>query len=167
MDDYKVIIYILAAVAYFLFTQWRKAFKTPEEEEKPVRPERQRQPQKPATSFEEMLRELTSTPERGEVVLESIPERVEEKIEQQKQQVIPEKKAKYKNYEDNIPKVLSWEKAAEARDVQRRLDQKREPIFKAYTHEQTETSKYSKILKNPATVRDAFVLSEIFNRKYS
>ncbi len=170
MDDIKIILYILAAVAYFLFTQWRKAFQSPEEQEKQV-PEQQkrrapsRQPARPATSFEDILRELQPKLDRGkDVVIETVTEKKEELMPPL---VAATAKPKYRNYEEDIPKVLSWEKAAEARDLQKQFKLRSKSPFTAYAQEEAPTSKYAKMLRNPATVRDAVILSEIFNRKYN
>ena len=170
MDDFKIILYILAAVAYFLFTQWRKAFQTPDEQQDvEPRPQRKKvmpqQPPKPVTSFEDILRELQPKAERREAEAGAPMEMPRE--------VVPpviraEPVPKYRSYEQNVPKVLSWEKKAEAIEAQKRSMERRQPVFKSYTKEQEEPAyRYARMLRNPATVRDAVILTEIFNRKYT
>ncbi|MBC5991639.1 hypothetical protein [Pontibacter cellulosilyticus] len=173
MDDFKIILYILAAVAYFLFMQWRKAFNTPGDEQDEVepRPQQQRrvqpqQPQRPVTSFEDILRELQPKAEKGRAELETVKEKAKEVMAPvvRDEDVVP----KYKSYEQPAPKVLSWEKAAEALEAKKRSKQRRQPLFEAYAQDKEVTkSRYAAMLQNPATVRDAVILSEIFNRKYS
>ncbi|GAB3195528.1 hypothetical protein ABID22_001516 [Pontibacter aydingkolensis] len=173
MDDFKIILYILAAVAYFLFTQWRKAFNTPgdkEQEMEEQKPQRRRvepqQPQRPVTSFEDILRELQPKVDKGRAEAEIARERVREIVTPP---VIAEERVpKYKSYEGTTQKALSWENAADAREAKRRSKEMREPVFKAYAQEsEAPTSRYAKLLRNPASVKEAFILTEIFNRKYN
>ncbi|TPE45779.1 hypothetical protein [Pontibacter mangrovi] len=174
MDDFKIIIYILAAVAYFLFSQWRKAFSgddrdDQEEKELPVRP-RTSQPSKPVTSFEDILRELQpkmqQAEERGREVVRQQKERSLEEAGRALQQA-PAPAAKYKSYEDAAPKVLSWEKRAEAIEAAKKSKLRGHEHFKPYDLERLpKANRYGEMLRNPATAREAFVLSEIFKRKY-
>ncbi|MFD2515669.1 hypothetical protein ACFSRY_17485 [Pontibacter locisalis] len=172
MDDFKIILYILAAVAYFLLTQWRKAFKSPgEDEEELPQPKRKRVdqdfPNRPVTSFEDILRELQPKAEKGKAVIESAREEVRGNVPPLAPVLVPERK--YNNYEDVAPRALSWEKRAEAIEAAKNSAMKREKAFKVYEQEERKqpTNPYAALLKNPATVRDAVILTEIFNRKYS
>ncbi|WP_299821888.1 hypothetical protein [uncultured Pontibacter sp.] len=172
MDDFKIILYILAAVAYFLFSQWRKAFNSSDarEDEAPAKPQQRRvqpqQPARPVTSFEDILRELQPKMEKGRAEVENARERAREVIPPVMATV--ESAPKYRNYDDMAPKALSWEKPAEAIQAQRRSDARKQPIFKGNTESlNTKPSRYAAMLQNPATVRDAVILSEIFNRKYT
>ncbi|ARS34893.1 hypothetical protein [Pontibacter actiniarum] len=174
MDDFKIILYILAAAAYFLFMQWRKAFKGDEGDVdvEPRRPHpRRQQPERPVTSFEDILRELQPKAERGKELVQEAKERGREKAQQVVPPLAPVAEApakKYKSYEDVAPRVLSWEKPAEAREAakQSRLQPKSE--FEAYEKERVlEQNKYARLLRNPASARDAVILAEIINRKYS
>ena len=171
MDDIQFILYILAAVAYFLFMQWRKAFQTPSEQEEEEQPQRRRpqqpqQPQRPVTSFEDILRELQPKAEKARAEFETAKEKVKETV---LPVIIAEEAApKYKNYDQMPPKALSWEKKLEAKEAQKRAQERRQPVFKAYAQEQhVPESRYARMLRNPATVKDAFILSEIFRRKYN
>ncbi|WP_439882997.1 hypothetical protein ACSX1A_07470 [Pontibacter sp. MBLB2868] len=170
MDDFKIILYILAAVAYFLFTQWRKAFKTPDEDELPA-PRNQKgatdYPSKPSTSFEDILRELQPKAEKGRAIVEAAKEKVQENIPPLAP-VMPAE-IKYKSYEDKAPRALSWEKTAEALEAAKRSGKRNKPVFEAYEKEVRlqRTSHYAKLLRNPTTVRDAIILTEILNRKYN
>lgn len=168
MDDIQIILYILAAVAYFLFMQWRKAFQAPADQDKehpqPKRPQPQ-QPQRPATTFEDILRELQPKVEQRKAEFENAKEVVREEVTPL--ETIRQQMPTYKSYEQLPPKVLSWEKAADAKEALMRSKERRQPVFKAYTQEREEPiNRYAKMLRNPATVKDAFILSEIFKRKY-
>lgn len=170
MDDFKILIYILAAVAYFLFSQWRKAFKgggeaEDEEYSEPRRPHPRQQPPKPVTSFEDILRELQP---RMEQARQQGQEVVQEVNVPPAMPPLAEAAPKYKSYENITPKVLSWEKKAEAIEAAKKSKQRRQESFKAYEQEtKPAVSRYAEILRNPTTARDAVILSEIFNRKYS
>ena len=168
MDDIQFILYILAAVAYFLFMQWRKAFQTPNEreDEEQRQPNRPKQPQRPATSFEDILRDLQPKAEKARAEFETAKEKVKETLPPV---VIAEEVApKYKSYENKAPKILSWEKKLEAKEAQKRAQERRQPVFTAYAQEQhVPESRYARMLRNPTTVKDAFILSEIFRRKYN
>ncbi|WP_266205687.1 hypothetical protein [Pontibacter kalidii] len=176
MDDFKIIIYILAAVAYFVLTQWRKAFKggAEVEEEEELEPRRQRprhQPPKPITSFEDILRELQPKMEQarqqGQEVVQQAKERTRE-LAQPAMAPVAEATRKYRNYDEIAPKVLSWEKKAEAIEAAKQSSLRRQAGFTAYEQpRKPATSRYAEMLRNPATARDAVILSEIFNRKYS
>ena len=170
-EDYKIIFYILLGVGYLIFTNWRKAFKgtddvdLPEDERytsegKPTRPQ---QPPRPATSFQDILRELQPKAEiakaRGEELVTVVREKVQEGLP-----VAPP--VRVVNYEDVKPRVLSWEKPAEAREALRQSQQRRETSFKAYDKPGTSKNRYKELLNNPAAAREAFILSEIFKRKY-
>ncbi|MEJ8802257.1 hypothetical protein [Pontibacter sp. H249] len=171
MEDFKIILYILAAVAYFLFTQWRKAFSAPEQEEeerpKPKRVQQQQpqQPPRPVTSFEDILRELQPKMEQDRA--EPIPAReFAREVTPAPLATATESTTKYKSYEQAAPKILSWEKKAEAIEAQKRSMERRQPVFKAYNQEKAPESRYAKLLRNPTTVKDAVILTEILKRKF-
>ncbi|RDV14848.1 hypothetical protein DXT99_12865 [Pontibacter diazotrophicus] len=171
MEDYHIILYALAAVIYFIFQQWRKAFNSPSDDadvEVPPQERRPQQPNRPPTSFEDILRELQPKVERAEERGKSIVENAKEQAKQVAGPVAPpaaEAPPKYRNYDMEVPKVMSWERKAAERQAARQSEEIRERLFKA-EQQVVKPSKYAKLLKNPATVRDAFVLTEIFKRKY-
>ncbi|OKL41440.1 hypothetical protein [Pontibacter flavimaris] len=174
MDDFKIVIYILAAVAYFVLTQWRKAFKGgPEAEEEEPEPRRNRphHPLKPATSFEDILRELQPKLEQarqqGQEVVQQAKERTRE-LAQPAMVPAAEAVPKYRNYDEMAPKVLSWEKKAEAIEAAKQSSLRRKASFTAYEQPRKPTANlFAEMLRNPATARDAVILSEIFNRRYT
>ncbi|WP_162053936.1 hypothetical protein [Pontibacter pamirensis] len=170
MEDYYIILYALAAVIYFIFMQWRKAFNSPSDDadvEVPPQERRPQQPNRPPISFEDILRELQPKMERAEERGKSIVENAKEKAQQVAGPVAPAPEAppKYRNYETEVPMVMSWERKAAEREAARQSEEIRQRLFKAET-EQVKKSKYAKLLQNPTTARDAFVLTEIFKRKY-
>jgi hypothetical protein len=170
MEDYKIILYILAAVAYFLFNTWRKAFKgdpnaappadqgnkpKPIIAEQPSRPVPQR-PAMPPTSFEDILRELQPKVERAR-----------EETKTSREMPLAEAKleptiSKY----DKPQRVLSLENPLEAREAAKRAQQRRVPAFEAYQKPVVQHNRYAAILQNPTTLRDAVIVSEILKRKF-
>lgn len=174
MEDFKLILYVLAAVAYFIFMQWRKAFNAPDEDAD-VEPRKQERrapfPTKPATSFEDILRELQPKLDRAEAKGKAI---IEKTKEQDRSLETPtpsymEKRPVVKNYEDLVqtPKALSWENPAEARLAKRLSEERRiSSNFANYEKPTAIQNKYASLLRNPVSVRDAVVLKEILTRKY-
>ena len=166
MEDFKIICYILLAVGYFLFSFFRKYFKEDntqpkkfrDENEPPVqRPQSQSRPAVPVTSFEDILRELQPKMEQAKA---------------QSREIVYEQPAK-PVYTSEVANVSAYEhKAPEAISLEQRMP-KRPPIerqasFEPYTIKPTYSLRKfdPSILRNPTTARDAFILSEIFNRRY-
>lgn len=174
MEDLQIIIYILAAVAYFIITQWRKAFSGGDEDVdvEPRRP-RQQQPPKPVTSFEDILRELQpkldQANRKGQEVVQQTKERTREIVQPAPAMAPAEAPArKYKNYDEVAPKALSWEKRAEAIEAAKQSKlREQKSVREAEPARATRTNRYKEMLRNPASARDAVILSEIFNRRYS
>ncbi|MCJ8163501.1 hypothetical protein MKJ04_01520 [Pontibacter sp. E15-1] len=174
MEDFKLILYVLAAVAYFVFMQWRKAFNAPkgeQDQKEPPRPERRQQhPAKPVTSFEDILRELQPKLDQAEARGKKAVDRAREELTQRmpplvtEATVIPRSPTK----PDLVPRALSWEKPADAKRLavlsEEHLQKKR---FESYTKDKKNANRYASLLKNPTSVRDAVILTEIFNRKYT
>ncbi|QCR22150.1 hypothetical protein [Pontibacter sp. SGAir0037] len=175
MEDFKVIFYILLAVGYFLFTVWRKAFKSADENTPPDNvPQRRRQepaaetrprpqqPIQPSTSYEDILRELKPKAERakehGRELVNNFPAPAA-RPEPVAEEVFTTEKLK--------PRVLSWEKPAEAREAAKRSMEIRNRKSNAGSPKQAAPqSSYAKMLRSPNGMRDAVILSEILKRKF-
>lgn len=165
MEDFKVIFYILLAVGYFVFSYLRKYFKEDPSELKKFRDENeppvhrpQVRPVAPVTSFEDILRELQPKMEQAKAQTREV------NYEQNTQRVYNTEIPKVSIYEHEAPVAISLE---ETMIRQPRVE--RQASFKPYAKRTvTKLPKFDpSILRNPATVRDAFILSEIFNRKYN
>jgi hypothetical protein len=166
MEDFKVIFYILLAVGYFLFSFFRKYFKEDNTQPKkfrdenapPVeRPQPQRKPAVPVTSFEDILRELQPKMEQAKAQTREV---VYDKPVKQFQTVETPSISKY---EHQAPAAVSLERSTANRS---RIERK--PVFENYEIKpKVALRKFDpSVLRNPTSARDAFVLSEIFNRKY-
>lgn len=184
MEDLKLILYILAIVAYFIYTAWRKAFKTPDDDGRPdappvdrERPQRERprpqpmptpqqqprqqRPQAPATSFEDILREMQSKMERAN-------EKNRKPVEQPKPAPQPVMQTTVKEREP-ARRALSLENPEQARIYNQQRKERlaaADALFEASKLQRRQAPNvYAQLLQNPQSVRQAFVLSEIFNRK--
>ncbi len=172
MEDFKLILYVLAAVAYFVFMQWRKAFNSPKEDIDPKAPKperRQQHPAKPVTSFDDILRELQPKLEQAEAKGKKVVAEAKEIAKPFVPPLIPqvEKIPMPKQYTDRAPKALSWEKAAEAKQLAKLSEELRiKDRFESYDRQKAAPNPYASLLKNPKTVREAVVLTEILKRKY-
>lgn len=176
MEDFKVILYILAIIAYFIYTAWRKAFKTPDEGAPPQEVEQrerprprptpspspqprqqQQRPVGPATSFEDILREMQSKMERVN--------------EQERPPVVrpePAYKAAPQPAEYETMTALSMEDPKQVRMIERRAKARKEAMAEPLIirkQSQEQPSIYAQMLRDPQSVRQAFILTEIFNRK--
>lgn len=174
MEDYKFIIYILLAVAYFIISNWRKFMKGIDDPAQPKKfinpnevPEQTRPqvPTAPATSFEDIMRELQPKAARAK-------EQVKNTVETAKADIptASEIATRYRNYdEEYAPRAYTDERLAEAREKSRKLQQsRREEAFVPYAKnkQQGRKSIAVELLRNPTSAREAFILSEIFQRKY-
>ncbi|MBC5773474.1 hypothetical protein H8S95_05310 [Pontibacter sp. KCTC 32443] len=163
MEDFKVIFYILLAVGYFLFSFFRKYFKEDHSQPKKFRDENEppvtrphQRPPVPVTSFEDILRELQPKAEQAKV-LET------KRLEQTITPVVTVESPKVSTYEHKAPEAVSLEQL-----MPKRTPIERKASFEPYTIKPTTTLRKfdPSILRNPTTARDAFILSEIFNRRY-
>ncbi|GGG30005.1 hypothetical protein [Pontibacter amylolyticus] len=178
MEDFKLILYILAIVAYFIYSAWRKAFKTPDDDGRPPAPKerpledrprphpmpaaptqpRQQRPAAPATSFEDILREMQSKMERAN-------EQNRAPVEKPKPVLQPVTVAK----ERTPNRALSLENPEQARLYNQQRKERIAAADALYEIKKQERKVvpniYGELLHNPQSVRQAFILSEIFNRK--
>lgn len=180
MEDFKLILYILAIVAYFIYTAWRKAFKTPDDDGRPPAPQeqpprerpaprampsqpqprQQQRPSGPATSFEDILREMQSKMERANEQNRAPVEKPKPVLQPAMQPVVREREA---------TRALSLEDPEQARLYNLKRKERlaaSDKLFEAKKQERKAAPNiYSELLHNPQSVRQAFILSEIFNRK--
>lgn len=165
-----MILAILLGVAYFLFTSWRKAFKDEKAKPQPkAGQQRQPLPQQrplpprpnaPKTSFEDILRELQPKAERAGEVRKPVSEKVREQVtladKPQKQPFSYEQQA--------VRKAISLEQPTGLRKkVELEVNNPDPSVKSSYINR---GRALAEMLRNPQGLREAVVLSEIFNRKY-
>ncbi|MCC9168308.1 hypothetical protein [Pontibacter harenae] len=177
MDDYKILIYILLAAGSYLITNWRKFFKDVDGPSQPKkfrdpnagpinRPQPQQQnPTAPATSFEDILRELQPKVEKAKEQGKEIYEKAREPL--RPEPVVVAKSYDNKTYEKPKAAPISLEDPAYKREAARRRQEFKPLVIpKLQPQAQSPVPNYAKLLRTPAGAREAFVLSEILNRKH-
>jgi len=183
--DAGTIIYIVLVILYFLFTAFKKKDKPAEDE----RFEGDEAGQQRPASFEDMLREIRQEQEgrRRDVegsgqgdVLEQAPTR---QHWEEEEEYVPEHKTKPKPapapapaknkhqryYEGSEGSLKSYEKQPlKTLDEQVDIysDEKILGEVEDVAEENVKENKYAKMLRDPQSVKDAVVLSEILNRKH-
>lgn len=175
------IIYIIAIIIYFIYTAVKKGQKPQDLEGQDNLPT-DSQPQRKPASFEDLLKEIRSGQQEREKDFEhtgqgsttqtkTVPQAAPVSREFEPQRDImradrPRSKA-YGDYEGTgaeieKPKIKTL-------DEQVSLTASVEGIKSSISTERIKTTKtksrYAEMLSNPATVKDAVILSEIFNRK--
>ncbi|MBD1396273.1 hypothetical protein H9Q13_03765 [Pontibacter sp. JH31] len=181
MEDLKLILYILAIVAYFIYTAWRKAFKTQDDDGRPAAPQerpeherpmqrpvsnpqpqprQQQRPTAPATSFEDILREMQTKMER-------VNDQNRAPVENPKPVLQPTMKPVAK---ERVPmRALSLENPEQAKLYKQERRERLAAADAIYEAKKLERkvipNVYGELLQNPQSARQAFIMSEIFNRK--
>ncbi|WP_143960866.1 hypothetical protein [Litoribacter populi] len=181
--DAGTLIYIALVILYFLFTAFRKKDKPQEDERFEGEQEGERRP----ASFEDMLKEIRREQQertrdfedsgQGEV-LEEVDTYEEHQYSEPKPEPKPKPKPKpqseptnpyRKYYEGGEGSLKNTEKAPlktldEQVDIS--IDDKIIGEVEDVAEVQSAVNPYAKLLKNPSTVKDAVILTEILNRKY-
>ena len=162
-ENFEIFLYIIFAVIALLSRLFSKKNKRPAPKGNPTSSE---QPSQRSPTFEELLREFTGAGPATEI--EEEPEPVaEETVFQPKRSYSPvsdqEARETYERsiQEANMPQAK--DQKPKPKQPRKRLDH-----FKNYKQEEEGTGLrvFSKRLRNPKGAKEAFILSEIFNRKY-
>lgn len=172
MEDIQLITYIIFAVLYLIFKLMQKKKDPGQEQGGEV--QQQRKPQKPAMTFEEMLRDFTGEPYEQETVVE---ERPQQKPAEHKKEVSEPKK--YFSYEDEYDQQAqkTYQESIERGEKALTLDEQinldtikveKIQVIEDDEHKKTAPSKeYLDAFNSLDGAKKAFVYSEIFNRKYT
>ncbi len=147
--DNSTILYIVLAIGYFLFNNFIKGKKKqagpatngPEDASETLGPP----PMQTRPTFEELMEEFTTGKKREIPTFEA--------IEETPQIVIPE---------------VIVEKSIEEKGQERRAanQEKHFSRFEEFEKEEEVSSSYKELLNQPEGAKKAFVLSEIFNKKF-
>ncbi len=160
--DLGNIIYIIAIIGYFIYQISKRKKPGMEGSE-----EEMNEPSRP-TTFEDLMREIreAQSPNRPQPA----PKPKAQQIEVEEIKPEPVKK---KWYEETADEEISYydgayEKAKTAGEKAVPISQLEftDIAFKAYEKKEKEENRYANLLKNPQSVKDAIVLSEILNRKH-
>ncbi|MCR9015533.1 hypothetical protein [Aquiflexum gelatinilyticum] len=176
--DLGNIIYIIAIIAYFIYTATKKKA-NPEEMDQPGSPDNPQEQRKPL-SFEDLLKEIRQgqgqrekdTKDSGQgKPAETFPRRQEGRtFEQPKPKTVQEVKKikRYESYEGVIEEraLPDRVKLADQERIHSHVEGIKSTIALESVGGQEEENKYKTMLRNPETIKDAVILSEILNRKY-
>jgi hypothetical protein len=171
--DSSTLVYIVAVIVYFLYTTFFRKKEPrlgPDEEVD----QRKAEPRK-AVSFEDLLKNIRNEQKERERELEGVGQE-EDEFEIPEPSPIktvttdePEKYQKPRYYEENQGNVRNYEtqplvKLDDQVDLEAadRILGKVEDVAKDYP----QSNKYAALLKNPDTVREAIVVSEILQRRH-
>lgn len=166
MEEFVLILVFLGVVAVMVLWMWMKAFKSPASPTDPRAraPKANPTPLPPATSFQDILKEMQASGERAQNAKQPAPRTFTENSRPTEKVNIPAKSLERTTV---APKSLEKLPALE-----------RKAVKYSSTIEQARTAKtnpvgpinpavnYGRLLRNPQNVRAAFVLSEVFNRKF-
>ncbi len=172
------IIYLIAIIIYFLFTVLKKP-KQGQEPENTDAPGKDQQQKKPA-SFEDLLKEIRQSQQERErdlsqsgqgKAIEELPTANSGSYRHQEIDVQPagiDQPRAYRKFQGEVSeralpkmKTLDEQVSLTATIEGIKSDIRVENIGKKVT-----SNKYKSLLRNPETVKDAVVLSEILNRKH-
>ncbi len=180
MDENKIWYYLVLGIIYFVFNRFfKKAKENPDTNPQRPSSETRTEPTEKPLSFEELLREITEGKKQAS---------------QPKPKPKPVPTTQYVDYDDDIDEeeqdledvnydyknqdkiYETYEKAKKEAFDRPSLEEsmKLEPMgsfgrFKEFEDNEKNTvlSEYSEAFNDPEGVKKAFVLSEIFNRKYT
>ncbi|MBN3582134.1 hypothetical protein JYB64_07025 [Algoriphagus aestuarii] len=163
--DLGNILYLVAVIGYFIYQMTKK--KNPvETDQSGDLPEQKKE--RPAT-FEDLMREIREAQQPQKPRAQPIPPKPEPVKEEYKRPDSVFQRRSEKRDDDEISYYDgAYEKAKTAAE-------KAVPIseleftdigLKAYGKREVKENRYAKLMKNPQSVKDAVVLSEILNRKH-
>ncbi|SHO60204.1 hypothetical protein [Algoriphagus zhangzhouensis] len=169
--DIGNIIYIVALIAYFIYQATKKKkgaedIDMPESE--PSQPEK-------GVSFEDLLKEIRDAQQGKRRPSQPVPappaqeKRREERFEPVKAE--PIKRTRYKSLQEQDDEISYYEEAFEKTQSELLKTSKGIPtipsvVEKVYEQKSKPRNRYSSLLKDPKTVKDAVVLKEILDRKH-
>lgn len=174
--DNSTIIYIVAIILYVLYTTFFRKKEPEQMEDGGEGPEKaDTAPRKPV-SFEDLLKEIRREQKERERDLDWAGQENEEEISSKEEAVTQPveeqekyQRPQYKTYEETQEAVKSFGTQPLVKlDDQIDLASTKKILGEVedVAGEYTASNKYAILLKNPETVRDAIVVSEILRRKH-
>lgn len=164
MEDFKWLFFILGAVVLLVLWMWRNAFKTPSQTYIPRTqpPKKFASPAVPATSYQDILKEMQAAGERAKKAVSPLPKTAVEYTRPAEKTNIPTR---------SLERTETTAKSLESPPAPARLPRKSSAIELARTVKATPMATYSpinygRLLRNPQNIRAAFVLTEVFNRRF-
>jgi len=183
MEDYKILIYIVLSILYFLFKgRGKKKKPVTRRKTQPQQAEQDSSGKNKPKSFEELLAELSGENQRkegeasqsrgeGEILSES--EEIKPLSEQVEERPIHQEvsREEYENADETLKelykkgeKLKSIDELVDIEEVSAKSDRFRE--FEQENEENIFAKEIREGLTNPDGAKKAIVYAEIFNRKY-
>ena len=175
--DLGNIVYILAVIAYFIYSATQSNKKKRQAREAAGETETESEPERGVT-FEDLLKEIREaqkpkTAPQQKPIPQAIPEVQSRPVVAPKPAPEPVRTKRYESYDDEITHY----EGAYLEDAYERVKKEEERIAKvaasipslkplAYTTKDKPVNRYAALLKNPQSVKDAIVLGEILNRRH-
>lgn len=162
MEDFKWLFYVLGAVAVLVLRMWRKAFQTPTRPQtpRPNLPRANPSPAVPATSYQDILKEMQAAGERARNVALPAPGKAAsaEKVDLPVTSLerIPKAAQSLEKIPAERPKAVKKTSAIELARTAKSMAPTAAPA----------AVNYGRLLQNPQNMRTAFILSEILTRKF-
>lgn len=192
MEDYKILLAVFGLVIYFIYTTMRRYF-NPEEQAPPrdYKPLPKYKPQPtpaseadaspsapaapPPPSLEEMMRRLGQPMERTAEKARDVMEEARERADEARGKIKDQARAKSEEAKDRVKQrvtdfirttprpVVNYDDLSE----RRRERETPSPQLSSFRQPQQElVNPYAVLLRNPADVRTAFILTQILERKH-
>ncbi len=182
MEDYSNWLYIIAGIIYFIFQLRGARKKAPQNTGNPNQERTETTP-----TFEEVLKEILEerklekiNPPMPKEALEPVPVVVRKPasdplpsrstaFKKPSAQSLPSKKMiKAKTGKTEIDTYYTENKSLESTNPSTGLDEsyERGSLFKEFQHEEKKENIYSVLLKNPQTLKQAIIASEILKTKF-
>ncbi len=166
MEDYKFIIYIVLAIAYYIFKGMGNKKKPATRQQQDTNSQA---PQKPTRSFEDIIREISGEAPQREERFDD-PERLSDQVEERvlDQQVDDEE---FEKADDTLKEL--YKKGERLKSIDELVDiEEVESVssrFDSFAIEEEDKSFAREIregLSDPDSAKKAIIYAEIFNRKY-
>ncbi|MDQ4139171.1 MAG: hypothetical protein M3142_01475 [Bacteroidota bacterium] len=161
MEEFKWLFYILLAVIILVVRMWMKAFQSPNSTsaDRPKSPNVYPVPKPPATSYQDILKEMQASSERAKKM--EAPKNLERSGAPEKTMVpaksLEQTEVRPKSLETKIVTPKEVIRKPNTIELARRTKPSSTPATPAVN--------YARLLRNPQNVRTAFILSEILNRR--
>jgi hypothetical protein len=165
MEDFGWFVPLIITVAIVALRMWAKAFQSPsgENQSQPNIPPSRSTPRPPATSYQDILKEMQASSERAQKAQVPEPRPVYENARSAEKVNIP---AKSLERTPTVAKSLETLPSYERQTRKRPSAIEMAGTTKTSVNPTNQAVNYGRLLRNPQNVRTAFVLSEVFNRKF-
>lgn len=165
MEDFKWLFYILLAVVILVLRMWRKAFQPPKpsSQSRPTLPKAYPAPKPPVTSYDEILKEMKASGERAKRTVTPLPGSYSGEAPSVERTDVPAKsleRTEVQAYSLEGPSSLTKKVSKKPSAIEQARQAKPKNMAAL-----PQAVNYGRLLQNPQNMRQAFILSEILNRR--